>query len=332
MQDLHRIPAILNLFFHDWTCERYSNRLLFHCPETEGEGTVELRGDPQNFFLILANFRLNHEKILHTGGGQAALSYFHNLEPACFRRPSKGNGRQWGCLERQFYLGVQGGTKRDYLLVPKDQQIKSIGLVLYLDWAEAMGYEAQAKPFLLLPQEAIVFPFQAFAKMEEKLFALDTEDPLFIKRLEVQVLEFFYALSQKTRGLFDFLKEGNQEYFNQLVEARHFLDHNWLNPPSVNELAKQYFLNKNKLQEGFKKIYQKTVYEVITEIRMQHAMEEILETDRHIEEIANRVGYGSRANFYRNFKKFYGMTPIMARERLLKPQNDLFRMTHFKLA
>lgn len=48
---------------------------------------------------------------------------------------------------------------------------------------------------------------------------------------------------------------------------------------------------------------------LVLDIRMHHAAKLITTTDKHINSIANEVGYTSTSYFIRNFKDFFGITP-----------------------
>ena len=53
----------------------------------------------------------------------------------------------------------------------------------------------------------------------------------------------------------------------------------------------------------------KTFSEILLEKRMEHAAILIKGTDLSNEEIAEALGYSSTTNYYKAFRRFYGMTP-----------------------
>ena len=62
----------------------------------------------------------------------------------------------------------------------------------------------------------------------------------------------------------------------------------------------------------------RTVSDFITEARIKHATDKLLQTDDEVREIAFECGYNTLTNFNRRFKKLMGCTPTELRERQRK--------------
>ncbi len=57
-----------------------------------------------------------------------------------------------------------------------------------------------------------------------------------------------------------------------------------------------------------------TFIQFLTEVRMEKAMEYILDTDMKNFEIAEKIGYAEANYFSYSFKKFYGQSPTAMRK------------------
>nr|WP_295928875.1 AraC family transcriptional regulator [uncultured Dyadobacter sp.] len=82
-------------------------------------------------------------------------------------------------------------------------------------------------------------------------------------------------------------------------------------PYSIEELAKLAGMNRTKLQEGFKELFGTTIFNYISNIRLDEARKRILDASSHatIAEIAALSGYKNPQHFTAAFKRKYGQLP-----------------------
>lgn len=78
---------------------------------------------------------------------------------------------------------------------------------------------------------------------------------------------------------------------------------------SVEGLAKEAGTNVNKLQEGFKYVYDLTVNKYIQHQKLEAAKEMLLTTEKNISEIVHAIGLNNRSYFSKIFKEKYGVNP-----------------------
>ena len=90
---------------------------------------------------------------------------------------------------------------------------------------------------------------------------------------------------------------------------------------SVNDLATKTGTNSNKLQEGFKHLYDTTVNRYIHELRMDEATSLLEHSDLNISEIVSSIGLNSRSYFSKVFKEAYGVSPRYFRTTKEKQQD-----------
>ncbi len=91
--------------------------------------------------------------------------------------------------------------------------------------------------------------------------------------------------------------------------AREIIVKEYLQPPSIKELAKQVGTNEFKLKVGFKNMYGNTVYGYIADYRMQKARMLLEHKELNVKEIAHQIGYSNPSYFISAYKKKFGITP-----------------------
>ncbi len=84
---------------------------------------------------------------------------------------------------------------------------------------------------------------------------------------------------------------------------------------TIEELAKEFYMNPTTLKTVFKDVYGTSVAAHIKEHRMERAAELLGATEMSINEIAYQVGYVSQSKFSAAFKESYSMTPVEYRKQ-----------------
>ncbi|MDT0650078.1 helix-turn-helix domain-containing protein [Autumnicola edwardsiae] len=78
---------------------------------------------------------------------------------------------------------------------------------------------------------------------------------------------------------------------------------------TVEALAKEAGTNVNKLQEGFKHVYNLTVNKYMQHIKLEAAKEMLMNSEKNISEIVVAIGLNNRSYFSKIFKEKYGVNP-----------------------
>lgn len=99
-----------------------------------------------------------------------------------------------------------------------------------------------------------------------------------------------------------------------LQTAFSYIEHNFMNPISVESIAKQCNIHRNRLLKIFKTNLGKSPQEYLITYRMSKATQLLTTTNLSINEIGSAVGYPNQLHFSRAFKKTYGIPPRQYRE------------------
>ncbi|WP_020588576.1 AraC family transcriptional regulator [Desulfobacter curvatus] len=92
-------------------------------------------------------------------------------------------------------------------------------------------------------------------------------------------------------------------------ETELLLRDNLDNPPSLPELARRAGVNKNKLNQGFRKIFGTSVFEHLRILRLERARALLENEHKSVTEVAYEVGYTHPENFTRAFKRHFCTSP-----------------------
>jgi AraC family transcriptional activator of pyochelin receptor len=97
---------------------------------------------------------------------------------------------------------------------------------------------------------------------------------------------------------------------DKVHEVKDLLLQNLNDPFSIEQLARMVGLNRTKLQEGFKEVFNNTVFGYLTDQRMEQAKDLILSGNHEtIAEGSNLIGYKNHQHFTVAFKKKFGFLP-----------------------
>ena len=88
----------------------------------------------------------------------------------------------------------------------------------------------------------------------------------------------------------------------------HLLDH-LTDPPTIKELCDRFSISEYLLKDGFKKLYNNTVYGFILDKKLEIAKARLEEGKTKVKDIAYEIGYENPSHFISAFKKKYGITP-----------------------
>jgi AraC-like DNA-binding protein len=102
------------------------------------------------------------------------------------------------------------------------------------------------------------------------------------------------------------LRRKDVEKVKRAIELiHHDLNKNY----SVDHLAKEVGTNVNKLQEGFKYMFNLTVNKYVQQVKLEAAKDMLHQSDYNISQIVGQIGLNNRSYFSKIFKEKYGVSP-----------------------
>jgi AraC-like DNA-binding protein len=92
-------------------------------------------------------------------------------------------------------------------------------------------------------------------------------------------------------------------------QLKDHLKRTFLQDHCLRTLAREFGTNTNKLMTTFKKVFGKSIFEFIGELRMDHAMTLLRDRGLLVTEVARTLGYKNPNHFSSAFKRRYGINP-----------------------
>lgn len=110
------------------------------------------------------------------------------------------------------------------------------------------------------------------------------------------------------------------------LQINEYIMNNYNQPISLKSLADTLYLSEGYLSRYFKKIYNMSFSAYLRQVRLSHAMSELLYTDKAILQIALDNGFSSISFFNKVFKEEYGKSPSHIRnsaKEMEKKEEDM---------
>lgn len=95
----------------------------------------------------------------------------------------------------------------------------------------------------------------------------------------------------------------------QLRKLNHYLSESYAEPLTIEEIAGYMGMSVSMLYRFSMKSYGHAIMDELKKVRMEKAMELLVQTNFAVTEVAMRCGYNNTSTFNRQFKDFYGETP-----------------------
>ena len=97
--------------------------------------------------------------------------------------------------------------------------------------------------------------------------------------------------------------------YKSLQKAIHIIFNRFQEDISFNEVLKETGMSKATFERHFRKLTGRSFTRFLSEVRLNYAGRQLIETDRTISEIAFSSGYNNLSHFNHQFKAFYQMSP-----------------------
>jgi AraC-like DNA-binding protein len=132
--------------------------------------------------------------------------------------------------------------------------------------------------------------------MQAEIFALKSEELLI--RLLGNHLLWIQGHTQ--------LQNAQQQ---KMADVKQYIESNYSEHFSIEQLARQFFMNATSLKNGFKELYGMGPFTYLQSIRMSIARDLLAKKTIPVGEIADACGYKNVSSFIKVFKRHYGVTP-----------------------
>lgn len=118
------------------------------------------------------------------------------------------------------------------------------------------------------------------------------------------------------------LKENGTPDNSRVFEIQNYVQANYQKQISLNDLAKKLYLSNAYLSKYIKKRFGLSFLEYVNNIRLFHAVDELLYSEKRITRIALDNGFPTTASFNKAFRDVYHMTPSEYRTSVRKAATE----------
>lgn len=123
------------------------------------------------------------------------------------------------------------------------------------------------------------------------------------------------------------LKESGAPDNSRVFEIQNYVQANYQKQISLNDLAKKLYLSNAYLSKYIKKRFGLSFLEYVNNIRLFHAVDELLYSEKKITRIALDNGFPTTASFNKAFRDVYNMTPSAYRTNVRKETEETVEKT-----
>lgn len=99
----------------------------------------------------------------------------------------------------------------------------------------------------------------------------------------------------------------------RVSKAVDYISRNFASTISLRDVAKAVGLSPCRLSHLVKELTGRTVLQILFQVRIQHAQQLLLRTEKPCTEVAYDVGFGDQSYFIKHFKRLTGVTPLQFR-------------------
>ena len=101
----------------------------------------------------------------------------------------------------------------------------------------------------------------------------------------------------------------------QIKKAQEFIENNFQEKITVDQLASMFAIGRRNLERRFKKATSNTVVEYIQRVKMEAAKMNLESSRENVNEVMYKVGYTDTKAFRNTFKRITGLSPVQYRSK-----------------
>lgn len=160
---------------------------------------------------------------------------------------------------------------------------------------------------------------------DKDVWIIRESDEVYYKRMDYDSIENIYVMSKIDEIVYilsKYLKEPkdkrNRKYEEKAKVIKVICDYlhtHYKDKIDLNDLASKLNYNRTYLSTFFKSFTGITIYEYLTNYRLEKSLKYLLESDDTIVSIANYVGFSDIKSFNTKFKQVYQLTPSEYRKK-----------------
>lgn len=130
---------------------------------------------------------------------------------------------------------------------------------------------------------------------------------------------FAIDIDRDSQSAFTMFKGQKEHEDEEIRDAQEFIEQNYAERITVDDLARQFAIGRRSLERRFKKATNNSIAEYIQRVKIEAAKRSFESSRKNITEVMFDVGYTDTKAFRMVFKRITGLTPIEYRNKYNKP-------------
>ncbi len=126
---------------------------------------------------------------------------------------------------------------------------------------------------------------------------------------------FMIDIDRKSQSPFIMFKGQKEHEDEPIKKAQEFIENNFRNKITVDQLASMLAVSRRNLERRFKKATANTVVEYIQRVKIEAAKMSLESSRENVNEVMYNVGYQDPKAFRTTFRKITGLSPIQYRNK-----------------
>lgn len=132
---------------------------------------------------------------------------------------------------------------------------------------------------------------------------------------------FMIDIDKKSQSPFIMFKGQKAHEDNAIKKAQDFIEANYQDKITVDQLATMFALSRRNFERRFKKATANTILEYIHRVKIEAAKQSLESSRENVNEVMHNVGYSDPKAFRVTFKKITGLSPIEYRNKYARILN-----------
>ena len=134
----------------------------------------------------------------------------------------------------------------------------------------------------------------------------------------LKTAELCYLLGREQLPLGGAAPEWDAYLLERVEQVHGYLHEHLAEPLTIEQLARQFHLSATSLKRCFRQVYGRPLHQQLLHYRLEQAALLLRTTRRPVALVAEEIGYHSASQFGAAFKRHYGVTPLVYRNRARK--------------
>lgn len=139
------------------------------------------------------------------------------------------------------------------------------------------------------------------------------------RQMAILASKFFaIEIDRKSQSPFIMFKGQNTHNDEQVKKAQEFIEQNFQEKITVEQLSEMFCIGRRSLERRFKKATNNTTIEYIQRVKIEAAKKSLETSRKSVGEVMYDVGYSDTKAFRTTFKKITGLSPVEYRNKYNK--------------